>query len=115
MWEEFYTYRCTGRWKVNTLALGGEYGHLAIKHSLPYGEHAWIRAKESVKKFCQATTSYIGGESMSFNKEEVKSVSRALIKKDPNMTPAQILTHIKSIIPHAEMPTRKEIGTIGSH
>ncbi|CAI2385595.1 unnamed protein product [Moneuplotes crassus] len=110
--EEFYTYRCTGRWKVNTLALGGEYGQLALKHSLPYCEHACIRDKESIKKFARATTSYIGGESMQFTRDEVKSVTKALIKKDPNMTPAQILTHIKSVVPNAEMPTRKEIGSI---
>jgi hypothetical protein len=112
MCEEFYNNRWTGRWKVNTLALGGEYGHLAIKHSLAYEDHACIREKESVKKFAQASSSYIGGENMVFTRDEVKSVTRALIKRDPNMTPAQILTHIKSVVPQAEMPTRKEIGTI---
>ena len=112
MCEEFYTYRCTGRWKVNTYALGGEYGQLAIKHSLPYEQHAWIREKETFKKFASAMTSYCGGESMSFSKDEVKSLTKALIKKDPNMTSSQILTHIKSVIPHADMPTRKEIGNI---
>ena len=49
---------------------------------------------------------------MSFSKDEVKSLTKALIKKDPNMTSSQILTHIKSVIPHADMPTRKEIGNI---
>lgn len=95
------------------LMFNGEFGRLAIPHSIPPEKHRKGRRQEVCEKYTSSLMSTLSNTEL-MTKDQVIELAKSISKNDVTLTSAQVIAQIKSLFPNAVLPERRRFHSIVS-